>query len=48
MNKQPINIKITLSDKSEEQRTKIFDKGIKYVFYLLKKIEEEKGILKPV
>lgn len=45
---EPFEITISFSDKSEEQRKKLYNKGIKYAFYLIKKIQEEKGILKPV
>lgn len=48
MKEEPFEITISLSNKTEEQRKKLFDKGIKYAFYLIKKIQEEKGISQPV
>jgi hypothetical protein len=48
MKEEPFEITISISDKSEEKRKQLFNEGIKYAFYLIKKSQEEKGILKPV
>jgi hypothetical protein len=39
--KETIIVKISLSDEPEEKRNKMYEKGMKYVYYLLKKMEEE-------
>jgi hypothetical protein len=39
-------IKISVSDKSEEERKKIVSDGLKYIYYLFKEMEEKDNDIK--